>query len=378
MSTSRVIGVKAGSGAANDASGYTYHTAIVMPGQSNRVRIIIQNNNAAAATLGPFAVSTRGSDTDLNGSGGTWTPVTFGGSATVTIPGQLETNVPSVRVSDWIPITPEPNNDGLGRTIYCVRAFHPAAVDPYPSTGPGHDVSDMAALADGYYWLARRETGDHVTDPTGFTDTTNVGALGAVIGIEQAVGKTVMTVGDSIVFGTGATVLGDSFGHRLATSLSTPSVPVSNFNQAWQGMDTEKNYARLAETLTAGISPDVVVWQASDGGNVSNVARVSNDLYYARRVIELVGANKLVFMTSTPRNANTSGEDDIRRAFDHQLKLFRNSGVPVVDISELGDAAAAEDIKTAYDSGDGVHLTDAGYDLIVDRLRPHVARRLFL
>ncbi|WP_439953119.1 hypothetical protein, partial [Escherichia coli] len=74
------------------------------------------------------------------------------------------------------------------------------------------------------------------------------------------------------------------------------------------------------------------------------------------------GAIPIVW-TSFPINGRTALQDAPRQWLNNQLRGLRDNGVLIADFDLLiSDGGSPPSIKSIFDSGDGLHLKDAGWD----------------
>jgi lysophospholipase L1-like esterase len=289
---------------------------------------------------------------------GTMRELTFGGSASVTIPPGAEV------VSDMVPLAVPEDGDLL------VTVFTPAATGPVTMHPRAYQTSFLAP------------GGDHAASESGTAFITPTPAWHYVAGVDVRTGTaqgTVVTFGDSITDG----------------DKSTP-----NTNRRWPDVLADRLAAEPGPTrlgvLNAGISGNRVMHDTTGIGGPNALARLDRDVLTAtgaKTVVLFVGINdignldmpdvfaltaalsqaaaqaraqglRVIAGTITPFQgwrSYTERRETVRMAAND---FIRNSGAfdAVIDFDRVvRDPANPHMLRPDYDSGDHLHPSDTGY-----------------
>jgi lysophospholipase L1-like esterase len=289
---------------------------------------------------------------------GTMRELTFGGSASVTIPPGAEV------VSDLVPLAVPEDGDLL------VTVFTPGATGPVTMHPRAYQTSFLAP------------GGDHAASESGTPFTTPTPAWHYVAGVDVRSGTaqgTVVTFGDSITDG----------------DKSTP-----NTNRRWPDVMADRLAAEPGPTrlgvLNAGISGNRLMHDSSGIGGPGALARLDRDVLTAtgaRTVVLFVGINdignldmpdasqltaalrqaaaqiraqglRVIAGTITPFQgwrSYTERRESVRLAAN---EFIRNGGAfdGVIDFDQVvRDPVNPHMLRPGYDSGDHLHPSEAGY-----------------
>lgn len=364
----------------------TFHAVFTLAQHFDAVRLIFANGTTGTATVGVAKVSPLSdlsTASNQNNSGGTWYSVTFGGSATGTIPAAAGASFRrNYLLSDWISVSSLGRVDGGAFPALAVRAYISTS-GTIGVVGNGTDnFTNWATKPDGRIHIMRNQGGDQVTAPAGFSSTTNV-SQSPIVGVQYAArGRviTVMGIGDSITDGRG-TYIGDGFGIPACAAISDINgVAVEWANCGWAG-------ANPTQILNAGLdalayfSPDIVVLP-NGTPNVSVAPLTTTGISTSRQMLYRLLAEcqtKRVIpliWTWLPTNDTVkawNSSDALRRAWNDDVrKLASSRGMLVVDADAVlaGEANGSGQIQMlAGSTTDGIHPNDTGNALLASAFK---------
>ncbi|MCF7551488.1 GDSL-type esterase/lipase family protein [Pseudonocardia sp. WMMC193] len=330
-----------------DVAGRTLRMIAVPQATGTELRIRVSNRfGASPLQVGSASVGLVGAGADLvPGSG---RPVTFDGAPGVVVPPGAEW------ASDPVTFVAE-----RGRAV-AVSLFVPTA----PALVSVHPV----ALTTSYV----SEPGSVVDDPSGATFTRPVTSWSVLSGLDVLTPRTehaVVLVGDSITDGVGATAgtrWSDALAERLTGALTMPVL----------------NAGISANQLVAGVSgPPPAQRYATDVADVPGATDVvlhigTNDLAAGRSAAEVTAGlagyadraradgHRVFLTTITPSDAGAHGLATAQR--DAVNRWVRTEGAAHADgvfdfAAAVADPSDPTRLAAAYDSGDGLHLSPAGY-----------------
>ena len=303
-----------------------------------------------------------------------WSPVTFAGARSGTIPAAVQgtegfipqnDRVAGLLVSDVMPIASLPRYDGafpllLTRSFSSGPLSCAVAGDVLGLAPPGGGAFDAAS--NGRIVRAGMVAGDAASSPGQVAG--NAGQCLAPTGVifHTAVpGLSVMVGGDSLYQGFGtATVQNDPF-HIAACAISTPSLPVTVCKLAYQGMSSASFQANLQQMIVAA-PPNVAVIKGESPndlprGTQATYAASLNGLialgtWCASRGIQPVASTAMPY-------AETAATDAVRRQYNAQI---RGSGWDYVDFdAAVSDGGSPASVRPEFSSFPRApHPNDAG------------------
>ncbi|MDT8913337.1 GDSL-type esterase/lipase family protein [Amycolatopsis sp. PS_44_ISF1] len=297
-------------------------------------------------------------------------PVTFGGSAAVTVPAGGDV------WSDDTPLTTAPDQDVTISMYVAGRAV------------PGQH---SAALRDNY--LTPPGSGSHVADPRGTAYTRKVTATYLVSAVDvhnPALKGTVAAFGSSVVDGIGSTNCGhgctrpgadrrwtDDLARRLVAELprdeqlavanagiggTTSAASCPKLPRWARGLDAMSRLDRDVLALH-GVTAVIFYDGTNDLGYGCRATPVLTSYRQAFQRLHDVGI-KVYVVPSTPRRSYTAQNNRDRRTIGLFVRRGHNcSGTcdGVVDFTRvLADPVAPDRINPAFDNGDGLHANMAG------------------
>lgn len=311
--------------------------------------------------------------TDLNTGGAlTHSSLLFAGATSLTQgagSGATVNEVPFIDVSDWV------YEAGVARTDI-IGANQLLQIRTYYSGASSQTLINSSALAnfygDGEEWAANMAlASDRVTSPGAWTPS-RTGTTICPVGVEFAYGVptyTIAEVGDSLRRGqesSDANVGWLSMAHRVARAKngSSTSGPVY-VSDSWavSGQRHEASIDTGKEVATK-LRPRWLLFRAWSPNNGSPTQALM-DAAWARTLDLVEHCRRLgvtpVLATTGPRNLYSAGEDALLKAQNTRVKSLAGY-VPVSDeASVIEDPSNLRQILPAYNSGDGMHYTSAGY-----------------
>ena len=328
------------------------------------------DSTGAALSFVPLYFNAAGADSDPGATTGT--------TASITIAAAASTAAPVCIWSDWAQITGATRLDGGSRPYLQVRVYTSGSVswqakDAYANDDPSINL--------GQIWSSYDVGGDQSTASPGVFGAVGRYALNAVqfIGIMRS--TTVMACGDSLTQGHQKAIAvstalpsgvpsGDyySWGHIAVQNVTTATRPVVWYSSGWTAQTTAQFYARCIADV-ARIKPNIVFIAPYSPNDVQTMAQAQAGFGLAVALAQKVVANggRPIFWTPMPVNGKTTGsQDDARMWVVNRVKA---SGYPYFDADAIvsngayqaSSGATPSIIQPIYDSGDGLHMNDAGY-----------------
>jgi hypothetical protein len=353
------------------ATTYTWSLAIAIPADAIAVQIIALNAQAATVTGVTGSVSVGANKADMLNNAGSWTAATWSGSSTVTLPTGTAA-LPVLTISDWVPVTPLAStfssSAGLPLQMCYARIATPAANASVSLAGYGASSAAWETIADNNVRGVRFQAGDFVASPSGMTGSTNPQSA-PVVGVrymtKSANVMDVMLLGDSIEYGFGPAILGNSWGHMACNALSTPGRSIySCNNHGYSGQNTSAILARALNVIPQ-FKPSIVIFPAfSPNDGAPTQAIINTQIYNIRRITELCLANGAVPMVieGLPKTTNatnvassyTAPQDALRT----ELNALSAAGALIYVRHGVGNGASPELWRSAADTSDGTHPSD--------------------
>jgi lysophospholipase L1-like esterase len=361
---------------AQSATTYTWSLAAAIPADAIAVQIISINGQAYTPSNITGAVSVGATKTEQLNNAGAWTNATWSGASTVTMPAGTQAN-PTFTLSDWIPITPAAStfnsSAGLPLQMCYARIATPSTNTSVSLAGYTGSNTAWGTIADNNVRIALFQAGDFVASPSGMTgasDPQNAPIVGIRYMTATANVVNVMALGDSIEFGAGATIFGNSFGHIACNSLSKSNRIYSFNNQGYSGQSTAAILAR-AKVLIPQFKPQIVIFPAfSPNDGTPTQAIINAQLANIRQISDLClrnGAMPIVLQglpKTTDSTNTTSAFTAPQDAFRVALNALNASGAIVYVNHGLGNSASPELFGSSSYTSDGTHPSDVGNTLL--------------
>lgn len=364
----------------------TWASLLGLEADFDLVQLIYENYVSTPYTVGGAIIAPSAAANDgyypVDGSGAAqaWTQVTFnnggadsppavtpGGVTTVTVPGVISGSPPNAiesRVfSDWMPVSSLPRTDGGSLPLLMTRSYMATAFTAVVATPTAKLLTEWPTINSGRTIQCYYKSGNFVSNPAGFTTPNGPNQYLSIIGVRfysRAKGIILLVGGDSLTQGLNSTSNHNGFGLQTAKLMSSAARPVSLVNVGYASQTSAAFYQNLMKAID-GFKPTVVtipVLSPNDTQDQTNAdtAWASAQSVYAYAVSK--GALPVLW-TAFGDTALSGGTEAIRVA---QNQRVRNSGLRYVDFDAvISDGASPARIKSAYNSGDGRHLNDAGY-----------------
>lgn len=348
--------VSANPSAANRVNDQTLRQIAHISNGGDRVRVKISNRwGTSNLTVQAAQVALRSTDTGL--VDGLSRPLTFGGSPSINVAAGAEV------LSDWVDLRAPDLSD--------------IAVDLYLPGDTSASTSPLTVRNGALQTTYVSEQGNHVGESVAFPVASTRSTWNFLAGIDtsrQGPTSTVVAFGDSITEGLRSTAntnrrWPDVLAGRLmqlppARQMAVVNQGISG-NRVWSGggSTNPSALARFDQDVAsqAGVSHVIVMLGIND---ISGGATPDQVIGALRQVITRAHARGLTIIggTLTPfGNASDAREQSRLEVND----WIRNSGEfdGVVDFdAALRDPANPRRMLAAYDSGDSLHPSDAGYE----------------
>ena len=355
------------------ATTYTWSLACAIPADAIAVQIIALNAQAATVAGVTGAVSIGATKTDMLNNAGTWTAATWSGVSSVTLP-TATSAAPVFTISDWIPVTPATStfssSAGLPLQMCYARIMTPSSNTSVSLAGYTGSSSAWETIADNNVRGVRYQSGDFVASPSGMTGSSNP-QNAPVVGVRYMTKSSntsdVMLLGDSIEFGFGPTIAGNSWGHLACNALSTGAGSIYSCNNHGYSGQTTSQILTRALAIIPQFKPNIVIFPAfSPNDGTPTQAVINTQIYNIRRITDLCLSNgalpiivqgfpKATDVTNTVASW-TVGQDAFRTA----LNSLSASGAVVYVPHGMGNGASPELWSSASYQMDGIHLGDTG------------------
>lgn len=365
----------------------TFQFSLDTEQQVDAVRVLFANGNTSSTiAIGGARVVGKANWTSPNISSGTLTNLTFGGSATGTIPVAPGASRRGFLWSDWITLPHVTRDDGQAGSIITVAAYiSTSGTITILGNGSSDNYAAWATKTSRKVML-RYNDGDCITTPANFTSTTNRIQC-PIVGIQYAargVVRNVMAVGDSITDGRG-TYIGGGHVYEACTTISDVNrVAVEYSNFAWPGLSSSAYITLASDALTAlaGYLPDVmVVPNYSPNDATTTPSQSSVDTGAARALRMAMDAARQgvtpIIWTGIPTNPalyDMNSLDAFRVAKNLECTTtWAARGLHIVDTSTPMSGAIDGDGQYPIASGltsDNIHPNDAGIAVMATALVP--------
>ncbi len=295
------------------------------------------------------------------------------------IPPAADPAVPRLALSDWIPVPALKRADGGPGALLLTRHFtvhdRPASCvvtkddvlnECWEQDGSARDFSAWVA-----YGIDGTAPQADIPPPRLFGHVSPFGVHYA----SRVRGAAVLAIGDSITQGSGSPSGNYGWAERACHRLSTPALPVELCSQAVGGSRSETWHANAIATL-AHLRPAIVlipVWTPNDPPTADSAAQSW------RIALDLIGratAVGAVPILTTPIPVYwTDNETEAHR--QSCAARARAAGWPLIDFDRvMSDNATPARIPPAYDCGDRIHPSPAGYEAMAKAAIPVLARVL--
>ena len=376
----------------------THNLLMTAPGEFDAVALVAMNADVSAVTWDNaiVAVSER-SDTVASRTvpvvGGTafnalaaagtqqgFVPVTWdGGSTSTSIPAGTVTT-PTIKLSDWIPLSSIPRVDNtagfplvMARVNYVARAL---SVHVFPN---GTEVDTFNTLMSPYEWYQTAQAVDGVTTPANYTQAWTAGAntqsvrlFGMAFRL-RGTGHLVMACGDSILRslaaagGLASLAASNSLSGwfpLLMKAMASKANPVGFCNLSVSSKPSAtytadfKTWAQILKPSVGMIPP----YSPNDGAMTVSVSSVSSNR--ALDFADWCRDRNILPVVITPVPYGGSGSETRRSAFVTKMRAL--SGVRCLDVNTpVNDPAnVANNYWTTGSNFDDTHPSATGHQTI--------------
>ena len=362
---------------ANSGTGRTYRTAAAFRSKPRRVRAWFLSVDSAVCNVQDVKLATTDtlSTTLAPSDPSFWISAGAVAIPAATVAGTMPAGAltePAIAATAWVDVDPRESTVTPGTYPVAASAFFAAAQANltrqyndirWRETGVGMDS--------GLYYACRKQDGDKHTDPTTFASTTISSDCSPIFAIEAECDEgciTIMTTGDSISAGVGATQYGRCDFAQAALDLNAAGAKLCLIHNAWGGQGSNTYINRGLAALST-LTPDVWILPActpNDGTlNAAYFSALKSRIFKAlaaaraagTRVI-IRGANPYQFWTWNAAN------DDLRKAANvWAAGIADEPGVfwaPSVALCGAGDSPETWLAGTTTDLG---HPNTGGYTL---------------
>jgi hypothetical protein len=342
--------------------------------------------NISDPIVGGTAYAILDSATDAYG----WRSVTWGGASSVAaaaaaVPsGQIPNSpaavtLPSISVSDWIPLRSVPRADGGVLPLVMVRFYIDGAANAFSFVADGAKLGAMrtpTAANRGRILQLSNVGNNGVTNPAFKPSSLGTTLMPFAIRFRcRRRGVTVMFCGDSITENNAlVTDRFSNWGLRACADLSTSDFPISAWN-AGASSQVTTTYWQHAKQVMAQVKPDVAcysVWSPNNNPYTDAALtryKAMNMLAQAQDFVDYCQQNGAtpILVTGIPYSSMTSSTDPERKWLIAEINKMASGGHCVVADTNavIGDGAAAERIKSTYDYGDGIHPNESAIESVI-------------
>lgn len=343
--------------------------------------------NLSDPIVGGTAYAVLDSTTDAYG----WRSVTWGGASSVTAAaattpaGQIPNTpampyvIPSINVSDWIPLRSVPRADGGALPLLLLRFYIDGAANAfgYAADSTKYLLMRTPTAANRGRVIQMGNIGNNgVTNPAFKPSSLGTTAIPFAVRFRcRRRGVTVMFVGDSITENNA--LVADSmsnWGLRACADLSTPDFPVASVNCGCSSMPTTTFWQHGKQMLNA-IKPDIAIYSVWSPNNqpFTDAAltryKATNMLAQAQDFVDYCQQNGVtpILLTGIPYVSMTASTDPERKWLVSEInKMGAGGHCIVVDTNAaIGNGATPERIKAACDYGDGIHPNESAIESVI-------------
>ena len=374
-----------------------------IPAGSIAVQFELANLSTSETTRynAAYALSTGINDcfTPLNHSGvpddSLWTPITSGGSTTLTVPTAASALQPGLLVSDVMPFVyapPARADGGTGICLfyrqYCLSGLHTignfdGTVGEWNGYKNGQSVGQFS-MTFGGSWVSNGNfcvSGKFAHHD--LESRTNVYAPNAVIPTVMSPTLTVMSVGDSILSGVASRGNIDrginSVGLQLVKMLDKPARPALHYNLALSGM-ANANYIAGASSAILTSVPDIILLQPYSPNDPDSTqpsvvwTEIQRSMTFAAQAASLGAA--VVLLTNPPYSGvgSVRSADIWEASRTYANSIIKGSGLPTVDVDMVA-GTGSNPVNYRVDlSDDSIHLNETGAKVLATAAAEVIAK----
>jgi hypothetical protein len=322
----------------------------------------------------------------IDGSSGntlTWTPVTWAGAASITLPaavGSANNYVPSVAFSDFIPITAISRTDiPTAPYLLLVRGYDAALIvagGPVNTAGAAQWLADRGYV---YRYGVAVSAGAIVADTTAITTaaTSGLGVINAVEFYGAGDALTFYVFGDSLTAGYSGNAAGYQSGwpNMLDYMWRTSGKIGGCANWACGGM-TQQKYIDTMKAVCTANAPSAAYFSPYSP-NTGSATQAIWDLQYAiaAEAIAWLIARGIhpVISTALPSDSLNATQDGYRKAFNARLKADYALNCTVLDLAPVVEDPNDSSKQHPLMKYDNVHFNDVGHQACANYIYANLA-----
>lgn len=379
----RLFAGRAATAFSDGGTAKTHHCVVSTALPFDAVQVVLSACNSGAVAVTSAAVCPVPAESDLNMSGGTWTAVTFAGSASGSIPTRAGSSRRTYLLSDVIPVSSVARSDGGIYPLLAIRAYL-GTTGTYTllgASGGADDFTNWATHPSGRIHVMRYNDGDCVGTPTSFSSTVNRNTSPIIGLIYYARGRVVNVVGfgDSITAGRG-TYLYEGWGFPACQNLTEEGgIAYEWSNLGWDGASWENGAATpggirlmVSDAITAALPADLAflpVWSPNDFANEAGLTDAAMQTEAQQPVMRSLGALRdasiqPIMWTGLPVevSARDYNSADARRR-NWNATMLTAPGLTCFDFAGAVNGALDGDgqmLPAAGSMVDGIHPSDSG------------------
>lgn len=305
----------------------------------------------------------------VSGTALTWSNVLFGGSASgsqAAGSGSGSNVVPSILVSDWVQASSLARTDSGVFPLLQARAYFAAAST---QANINSNAQGDYQAATGMEFAGAIAVGDQVTTIAGMGPVaTNTWMCPSGVDFQYGLPTSVIAdVGDSLMRGQESSTTSNGW-----RTVSDRTAALKRSSTAiWQAASfciTGQGHAASYQTgleVVSKLLPRYLcfrAWSPNDGSPTQ--ALIDAAWQRTLALIEHCRRNNVtpVLCTTPPRNTLTAGEDAFLKVQNARVKALAGWVLVSDEAAVVEDPADRSKLAAAFNSGDGLHITSAGYD----------------
>lgn len=348
------------------------------------VRVILENYDTANPLVVTGLYVAPQANTDKTGfpqkdatagNSSTWVPVTYNGSATITVPPAIGDKQGSVLITDLVYVQSVPRVDGSAQALLNVQTqvtnttgYLSRMVYGMSMTAGGDGAAFNTAVGRMFaaYITDKTSAGQSLLDAD--ISPTSLSPVRGVIFSSTHQGYTLLTPGDSLWCGAYGSAEGyQSTGFYAALALSTATHPVGFVGTAWGGMDSTTFFAN-GKVMFDALQPKLVLIPCGSPNDNGGPLGIYAQLAQAVDFYDYCTSRGALVMMATAIPWSTAGNPSIYQTAELSAAV-RSLGIPILDVELLLNGSipapgTEPSVLAAYRGSDGIHLNDAGYKLL--------------
>ena len=344
-----------GNGASDSAATIQNQIPALQP--FSGVRLVYNNQTASDLTLSTAKIASP-TTSGGNGSTLTWTPVTFSGATSVTLPAAVSSGLTQILtpvVSDYMEIVPANSlNLLMTRTYY-------AGVVGATSAGTGN-VASWRTIS-GMSYFSDRAAGV-IADNAAVSGSSTTICPDGVIFYYRVPTTVVSCFGGSHLRGNQTTSDAWGFMYRACAAKTTADRIYTPFMNARGGSGQAASIGNLEKVLTAGMRIDVALILSYSGNDLdASETGFAIARGYLGKALELCKRYSVrPIVCTAPPIQSYAADERARLVANNDFALsLRNHGIDVLDLNRLyRDPSDNGILYSTFNSGDNIHCNDTG------------------